>query len=74
MVPPLEVDSFAICASKAAKLRDQIHRARTWQTIQRVIDSLEADMVLSPMTISEIREYARKRLEVSGPSRVVAKR
>jgi len=74
MVPPLQVDAFAICAAKAAKLRDQIHRARTWQTIQRVIDSLESDIVLSPMNIFDIREYARKRLEVIGSSRVVSKR
>ena len=74
MAPPLQVDAGAICAAKAAKLRDQIHRARTWQTIQRAIDSLESDMVLSPMTISDIKEYASKRMEAIGSSRVVSKR
>jgi hypothetical protein len=74
MVPPIEVDADAIAAAKAAKLRDQIHRARTWQTIQRAIDSLESDMVLSPSMVNDIKDYASKRLQVIGSSRVVSKR
>lgn len=64
MVPPIEVDSDAIANAKYQKLRDQIHRARTWQTVQRAIDAIQRDIVMSPLMCSELLDYADKRMPI----------
>lgn len=74
MVPPLEVDLDAIAAVKAEKLRSQIHRARTWQTVERVLDAINADMLLSPSVAEDLKAYAEKRIAVVSKCMVVAKR
>jgi hypothetical protein len=74
MVPPLEVDLDSIAAVKAEKLRSQIHRARTWQTIERVVNAIDADILLSPSVVEDLKAYAAKRIAVVTKCMVVAKR
>lgn len=74
MVPPLEVNLDAIAAVKAEKLRSQIHRARTWQTVQRAIDAINADVLLSPSVVEDLKTYAAKRIAVLRKCMVVSKR
>jgi len=74
MVPPIEVDTDALASAKEAKLREQIQRARTWQTVQRAIDAINCDMVMSPSVIDDLLGYAEKRIAVVSRAMVVAKR
>lgn len=64
MVPPIQVDSDAIANAKYQKLRDQIHRARTWQTVQRAIDTIQRDIVMAPFMCEELLEYAERRMPI----------
>jgi len=74
MVPPLEVDLDSIAAVKAAKLRSQIHRARTWQTVERVVNAIDADILLSPSVVEDLKAYAAKRIAVVNNCIVVVSR
>ena len=71
VVPPIEVDLNAIADAKEAKFRDQIHRARSWQTIERVMRAIDADVLLSPSAVDDLLAYAKKRIaSVSSGMRV----
>ena len=74
MVPPIEVDTDAIAAAREAKFREQIHRARTWQTVERVVRAIDTDMLLSPSVVDDLKAYAEKRIAVVTKCMVVAKR
>jgi hypothetical protein len=73
MVPPIEVDTDAIAAAREAKFREQIHRARTWQTVERVVRAIDTDMLLSPSVADDLKAYAEKRIAVVTKCMVVAK-
>ena len=64
MVPPIEVDTDRIANGKYHKLKEQIHRARTWQTIQRAVDSINCDLLMSPSMVDELLDYAERRIMV----------
>jgi hypothetical protein len=74
MVPPIEVDTDRIANGKYHKLKEQIHRARTWQTVQRAIDAINCDLMMSPAMVEELLEYAQKRIVVVSEAMVVVKR
>jgi hypothetical protein len=74
MVPPIEVDTDAIAAAREAKLREQIHRARTWQTVERVVRAIDTDILLAPSVCEDLKAYAAKRIAVVTKCMVVAKR
>jgi hypothetical protein len=74
MVPPIEVDTDAIAGAKEANLREQIHRARTWQTVERVVRAIDTDILLSPSVCEDLKAYAAKRIAVVTKCMVVAKR
>jgi len=74
MVPPIEVDLDAIAAAREAKLREQIHRARTWQTVERVVRAIDTDILLSPSVCEDLKAYAAKRISAVTKCMVVVKR